>query len=60
MPLGIGPVSYTHLDVYKRQDYIHQMFEEDLVFAKNLSNVSCPFNPVKVFFEKYGKIFGGK
>ena len=52
--------SATFLSTGNHKDYIHQMFDEDLVFAKNLSNVSCPFNPVKVFFEKYGKIFGGK
>ncbi|MBK8538320.1 MAG: hypothetical protein IPL59_26515 [Candidatus Competibacteraceae bacterium] len=52
--------SATFLSTGNHRDYIHQMFEEDLLFAKNLSNVSCPFNPVKVFFEKYGKIFGGK
>ncbi|OTO92427.1 hypothetical protein A5853_000678, partial [Enterococcus faecium] len=26
----VGPVSYTHLDVYKRQGVIHAHFQDDL------------------------------
>ena len=36
------------------------MFDEDLVFAQNLAFVNCRFNPVKVFNERYGKLFAGK
>ena len=28
MGFGIRPVSYTHLDVYKRQDYAHVLVDE--------------------------------
>jgi hypothetical protein len=45
------------LDAESNKDHIHQMFEEDLVFATNLANVKCAFNPVKIFNDRYGKIF---
>ena len=48
----------TFLDTESNKDHIHKMFEEDLVFAKNLANVRCAFNPVKIFYDRYGKIFG--
>jgi hypothetical protein len=50
----------TFLGTGNHKDYIHQMFEEDLVFAQNLAFVRCAFNPVKIFNERYGKVFAGK
>jgi hypothetical protein len=50
----------TFLGTGNHKDYIHQMFDEDLVFAQNLAFVKCPFNPVKLFNERYGKLFAGK
>jgi hypothetical protein len=28
------------------------------VFSKNLAKVQCRFNPVKLFYERYGRMFG--
>jgi Effector protein len=48
----------TFLTTGNNTDYIHNMFEEDLVFSKNLAKVQCRFNPVKLFYERYGRMFG--
>ena len=48
----------TFLNTDANMDHIHKMFEEDPVFGKNLANVRCRFNPVKIFDDQYGKIFG--
>jgi hypothetical protein len=50
----------TFLGTGSHKDYIHQMFEEDLVFAQNLAFVQCRFNPVKIFNDRYSKLFAGK
>ena len=31
--MGLGPVSYTHLDVYKRQPFVSEKDKSDLQFA---------------------------
>ena len=35
LPDAIDAVSYTHLDVYKRQAYAHEQFAEDDSSARN-------------------------
>ena len=50
--------SNTFLTTGNYTDYIHHMLEEDLVFSKNLAKVGCRFNPVRVVYERCGKMFG--
>ena len=59
---GIRPVSYTHLDVYKRQKQVYQMLvwmTEGYMHEKlscqetlNLENIMKDFEEWKVMFKK--------
>ena len=41
------PVSYTHLDVYKRQDITHNaIFLPRIVFHRKLNNLASSNNPL--------------
>ena len=50
------PVSYTHLDVYKRQPYLQSnLFSRNKLILPNTTNIGCGF----YFFKNTGKFLGG-
>ena len=55
----LGPVSYTHLDVYKRQDDIWVILQGKGVFYPT-PNTEVPFTKGQVIVSKMGECHGAK
>ena len=57
-PCSIGPVSYTHLDVYKRQDHTWINFydQDGSLVAENQTNIQDPGYPMDVTLADNGVV----